>query len=269
MGSCLLLRINVVCSSVFLCNVCTQLNTDTALNRAFIYGDLLFETIKIEQGKPMLSSLHYTRLTSSACLLKFDMQLSFETFEQAIVDALNGQQTARVRFTLYRDSEGFYTPHTHKTAFTIEVFPLPDKKNEGITIGLYTDLYKSCHELSNLKTGNALIYVMAGIWAKENGFDDAMLLNEHGCICEATSSNIFLVKNDKVFTPALTEGCVDGVMRSHIISQLKQGEYDIKETVIAMEQLLDADHVFLTNAVQGIVPVKQFGSKIFTPFVIR
>lgn len=242
---------------------------NSTVNRAFIYGDLLFETIKIQQGKPQLIRLHYNRLTESARLLKFDFELDFGAFENAIISALKGQQDARVRFTVYRDSEGFYTPQQHQTGHMVEVFQLPDAKKEGISIGLYTDLYKPCHELSNLKSGNALIYVMAGIWAKENGFDDAILLNEHGCICEATSSNIFLVKEDKVFTPALTEGCVDGVMRKHIIEQLKGEEYHITEAVITVEQLLEADHVFLTNAIQGIVPVKQFGTKTFSPFSLE
>jgi len=236
------------------------------VNRAFIYGDLLFETIKIQQGKPQLIRLHYNRLAESARLLRFDFEMGFETFEQAIISALEERQDARVRFTVYRDSEGFYTPQQHQTSHIIEVFPLPDTKKEGINIGLYTDLYKPCHELSNLKSGNALIYVMAGIWGKEKNFYDGILLNEHGCICEATSSNIFLVKEDKVFTPALTEGCVDGVMRKHIIEQLKGEDYHITESVITMEQLMEADHVFLTNAIQGIVSVNQFGPKAFSPF---
>lgn len=234
------------------------------LNRAFIYGDLLFETIKVEQGRPMLVQLHYNRLMSSARLLKFDVSLSFDEFTASIEAAAEGQQQARVRYTLYRDAGGFYTPDAHRTSSSVDVFPLAPPQKDSISLGLYTDLYKPCHELSNLKSGNALVYVMAGIWAKENGYDDTVILNEHGCICEAVSSNIFMVKNDKVFTPALTEGCVDGVMRNHVISQLKQGEYEITETMITVEQLLDADHIFLTNTISGVQAVARFGAKTFS-----
>jgi branched-chain amino acid aminotransferase len=234
------------------------------LNRAFIYGDLLFETIKVENGRPLLASLHYTRLMDSARLLKFETDLTLDGFVRAIEAALGESKEVRVRFTLYRNAEGFYTPLTNGTAYEIEVFPLPEKKKNGISLGLYTDSYKPCHELSNIKSGNALVYVMAGIWARENGYDDALILNEHGCVCEAVSSNVFIVKENKVYTPALMEGCVDGVMRRHVLEQLKQGEYEIAETVISVEQLQSADSVFLTNALNGLISVYSFGDKKYS-----
>jgi branched-chain amino acid aminotransferase len=104
---------------------------------------------------------------------------------------------------------------------------------------------------------------MAGIFANENGFDDALILNEHGCVCEATSSNIFMVKNEKVHTPALTEGCVAGVMRHHILEQLRNADYEVHETVVTLEQLLDADALFLTNAIRGVMHVGAIGDKLF------
>jgi branched-chain amino acid aminotransferase len=251
----------------FLYHVCSFMvmdNTLSMLNRAFIYGDLLFETIKVEHGKPLLARLHYNRLISSARLLRFDTGLTFETFIQQIEHHTAGQNRARVRFLLHRNAGGFYTPEHNGTGFLIEVFPLPETRKERLRIGLYTDQYKPCHELSNLKSGNALVYVMAGIWAKENGFDDAVILNEHGCVCEATSSNIFIVKDEKVYTPALTEGCVDGVMRAHVIAELKQNDYVIHETVLTVEQLEQADAVFLTSAIAGTVGVSAFGSRSYS-----
>src|SRR5690606_21319524 len=109
----------------------------------------------------------------------------------------------------------------NNTAYFVEVFPLPEPKL-SVKIGLYTDNYKPCNELSTIKSGNALLYVMAGIWAKEHGYDDVLILNEHGCVCEATGSNVFVVKDEKVFTPPVSEGCVDGVMRRFVIRQLQE-----------------------------------------------
>lgn len=236
------------------------------MNRAFIYGDLVFETIRVADGIPQLLTLHFKRLVEGARLLKFEHALSYDIFSKAIVNSISNSQrkTARVRFILYRNAEGFYTPTTNKTAYEVEVFPLTENTNHPIKTGIYSDNYKPCTELSSLKSGNALLYVMAGIFAKEHGWDDAILLNEHGCICEATSSNIFIVKNEKVYTPALTEGCVAGVMREHTLEQLRHAEYEIHETVISPEQLLDADAVFLTNALRGVVPVCSIGDQLFT-----
>lgn len=229
------------------------------MNRAFIYGDLLFETIKVLNGEPLLAHAHFQRLLSSAVQLQMDFRLSFDEFVEAIETAVSeqGYQDARVRFVLFRNSGGFYTPISHTTDFRIDVFPLPEPRGP-LHIGLFTEYYKPCHGLSNLKSGNALIYTMAGIWAKEQGLDDALILNEHGCICEATSSNVFIVKGEQVFTPALSEGCVDGVMRKHLITKLKQADYTITESMVTIEQLEQADAVLLTNAISGVVSVKQF-----------
>lgn len=234
------------------------------VNRAFIYGDLLFETIKVTDDSPALAHAHYKRLMESAAILKFETNFSFEAFVKSITDAVNEakQKDARVRFVLHRNAAGFYKPDHHNTAYFVEVFPLPEPK-QSIKIGLYTDNYKPCNELATLKSGNALLYVMAGIWAKENEYDDALILNEHGCVCEATSSNVFVVKDEKVFTPPISEGCVDGVMRKFVIHQLLEKQYTISERLVTIEEIQDADAVFLTNAISGVVKVSQFENKLY------
>lgn len=241
------------------------------MNRAFIYGDLLFETIRVTDGIPQLLSLHYNRLMQSARLLKFETDLPIELFVQTIQQCAIQQQlqSARVRFVLHRNADGFYTPQRNQTHYFAEAFPLDLFSPKSLVLGVYTDNYKPCNELASVKSGNALLYVMAGIFAKEQGWSDAILLNEHGCICEATSSNIFMVKNEKVYTPALTEGCVAGVMRAHTLEQLRHADYEVHETVVSMEQLLDADAVFLTNAIRGVVNIGSIGGKQFQSFTFN
>jgi branched-chain amino acid aminotransferase len=235
------------------------------MNRAFVYGDLLFESIKVSGGMPQFLTLHYNRLMQSAQILKFETDLSIETFEQIVNDTItqSSLKEARVRFVMHRNAEGFYTPSNNQTLIFTEIFPLVFASNNILTLGVYTDNYKPCTELSSIKSGNALLCVMAGIFANENGFDDSLILNEHGCVCEATSSNIFMVKNEKVYTPALTEGCVAGVMRHHILEQLRNADYEVQETMVTLEQLLDADAIFLTNAIRGVMHVGFIGNKEF------
>jgi branched-chain amino acid aminotransferase len=229
------------------------------MKRAFVYGDLIFETIKAQAGMPLLAHAHYARLMNSATALLMETTLTFETFVQAIQDALSasGMQDARVRFVLYRDANGFYHPDKHTTAWEVEVFPLPLKKS-NIHLGLYSEAYKPTHAFSLLKSGNAQLYVMASIWARQHGFDDALLLNEHGFICEATSSNVFVVKGEEVSTPHLAEGCIDGIMRMHVMQQLKAADYTMQERPVSIQEVEQADAVFLTNALHGIVPVASF-----------
>jgi branched-chain amino acid aminotransferase len=231
------------------------------VNRAFIYGDLLFETIRVKDGVPLLVHAHYQRLATSATILKMDISISFADFTSEIKHSIakSNLKDARVRFVLHRNGEGFYSPHTSGTSYFVEVFPLPDTQ-QLLHLGLYTDNYKSCNELSTLKSGNALLYVMAGLWAKEQGYDDVLLLNEHGCVCEATSSNVFVVKDEKVITPPISEGCVAGVMRQFILNRLQEQHYDIKESVVTIEHIQQADAVFLSNAISGIRRVHSFES---------
>ncbi|MES2778943.1 MAG: aminotransferase class IV [Bacteroidota bacterium] len=241
------------------------------MNRAFIYGDLIFETIKVTDGIPQLMLLHYKRLKQSAQLLKFDTDLTMGMFEQTVQQCLQSSQlqTARVRFVLHRNADGFYIPKDNSTHYFAEAFALTIPSKNTVKIGVYTDNYKPCNELSSIKSGNALLYVMAGIFAKEKGWDDAIILNEHGCVCETTSSSIFIVKNEIVNTPSLTEGCVAGVMREHTLEQLRHADYEVHETVISLEQLLDADAVFLTNAIRGVTHVSAVEGKSYQSFILK
>lgn len=224
------------------------------MERAFMYGDLIFETIKVVNAKPVLVSYHYNRLINSASVLNFKLpaDFNFETFckqlQQAITDAggeNNFKNQYRLRYTIYRKSAGFYLPHNHETDYHIDVFLLePSIKIDLIKVGLYRFQKKASGPLSNLKSGNALIYVMASIWAKENGFEDALILNEHNRIIEATSSNLFWIKDNVTYTPPLTEGCVAGVYRAYVLDN-----EPVTERVCTLTDLELADEIFITNAI--------------------
>ena len=235
------------------------------MERAFVYGDLLFETIKVTNGEICFADKHFNRLIQSAKVLKFETtSLTQEVFIQEILKKLSGKQNARVRFVLYRNSEGFYTPTSNDCKWEIEIFELPEEDRICMRLGIFSEYKKSSNKLSNIKSGNALIYVLAGIYAKQNQFDDCLILNEHGRIAEAISSTIFIVKGGTLYTPPLLEGCVDGVMKHVVIEKAKELGVNTEEIPLTQNQILDADEVFLTNAINGIVPVYSFQAKIFT-----
>ncbi|HJS53971.1 MAG TPA: aminotransferase class IV, partial [Chitinophagaceae bacterium] len=119
---------------------------------------------------------------------------------------------------------------------------------------------------SNLKSANYLPYVMAAVWVKENKFDDALILNHHNRICDATIANVFWIKDAKIFTPPLSEGCVAGVMRKNILDlrlQIADLGLHLEESELAPGDLLNADEVFLTNVTTGIRWVRQCGNKVY------
>jgi branched-chain amino acid aminotransferase len=128
-------------------------------------------------------------------------------------------------------------------------------------IDVYEEQYKACSTLSNLKSGNALIYVLASQYAVANNLDDALIINQHGRIIEATSSNLFWIKNGIISTPPLTEGPIAGIMREVVINLAQKQGLLVQEKELTIDELLIADECFLTNALNGITIVNKIRGK--------
>jgi len=224
------------------------------MERAFVYGDLLFESMLFEEGQIPYLAYHLARLKTAATVLKIEFPddlneqaISFEVQQKV----QNANETYRIRLVLYRDATGFYLPNQHKSKWVVEAFPFTAKSVQiPIKMGVYTDIKKPFNALSSFKTGNALLYVLAAIWAKENGFDDAFILNESGRICEATSSNVFWFDGSTWFTPPLTEACVAGIGRRVFM----ENECVI-EKPCHIQDLLAAQKIVLSNALNLITEV--------------
>ncbi len=233
------------------------------MNRAFYYGDLIFETLKVEGGTVQFADLHFARLLRGASVLKFKLPVHFK-FESFLNEILHGvaryeffnsaAPVYRVRYTLYRNAHGFYLPHQHNVLTDIQVNPFTAQPLSPLSCSIYPMQQKMSGPLANLKSGNALLFVMAAIWAKEHGFDDALILNEHGRPVEATSSNLFWKKNEVTYTPPLSEGCVAGIMRG-VYMQAQP----VQEKPCTIGELKSADVVYLTNALQGVREVRVEG----------
>ncbi len=241
------------------------------IKRAFVYGDLLFETMRVKNGDICFADRHFNRLIQSAKILHFETNsLTFDVFKQQIFEKLVNKEDARVRFVLYRKGDGFYVPTSNNVKWNIEIFSPFIGEKICDRLDVFSDCKKFCQQLSNLKSGNALISVMAGLYAKQNHFDDCLILNEYDRITEAISSNVFVVKDENLYTPPLSEGCVDGVMRNIVIEKAKENGIYIIEKPISQDEIQNADEVFLTNAINGIVSVKSFQSKLYsTNFTLR
>jgi branched-chain amino acid aminotransferase len=237
-------------------------------NRAFKFGDALFETIKVENGRIVFIEDHYFRLMASMRMLRMEISMKFalEFFEKEILRTIevNKLINARVRFSVFRNDGGLYLPKDNTTSYLIEADQLSSTLKKDYEVDLYKDHYVFSGMLSTLKTNNKILNVIASVYADENGLDNCILLNENKQIVEAINSNIFLVKNHQITTPPLSEGCLKGVVRKNIISLInKDAEYEIFETAISPFELQKADEVFLTNAIVGIQPVTKYRKKIY------
>ena len=241
----------------------------TYRNRAFKYGDAIFDTLKYNSGSISFLEDHYFRLMSSMRMLrmKIPMNLSLTYYKDEIkktVDANGLSNSARIRVTVFRKDGGMYTPLNNGIDFLIEVEELKFTETEPYEIELFKDFYVQTGILSNIKTNNRMINVLASVFADECGFQNCILINENKNIVEATNSNIFLIKGSDVYTPALEEGCINGIVRKKIIEMLENNKsYKIHQTTISPFELLKSDEVFLTNSITEFKSVTCYRKKTY------
>jgi branched-chain amino acid aminotransferase len=242
-------------------------------NRGFLFGDAVFETLKITDNKILFLEDHYFRFMASMRIMRMEIPMNFtmEYFENQIlslVQNLEIAKSARCRFSVYRNRGGFYSPETNEISFIIKAEKLTNKayqqNSNSYEIELFKDFYVASNLLSTLKTNNKSINVLASIFAKENDFQNCLLINESKNIVEATNGNIFMVSGNSIITPPLFEGCLNGIMRKQIIRIIQKiDDYEIVEQPISPFDLQKADELFITNVISGIQPITKYRKKDF------
>lgn len=232
----------------------------TASNRSLRYGDGLFETMYWSGEEIINLEFHLDRLFHGLSVLQFDLSGGFtRSFIAREINRLCEFNTkssrARVRMNIYREDGNRLLPSQNKPVFIIESSDFPDENETPLRLTIFKGDTKSTGILSNLKTNNYLLNIAAIQSATANGFDDSLILNSRGNICEASSSNLFLVQKGILFTPALTQGCVAGTKRRELLEILPTLGYQVEETIITKEMVFEMEEIFLTNAIHGIRPV--------------
>ncbi len=242
-------------------------------NRAFRYGDSLFESIRYSKGKVMFLADHIKRIKLSMTILRMNVPAEFSTpnIEALILHLLNENSIssdARIRLTVFRNDGGYYTPDTNDISFLIETEALETEgytlNQKGLWVDVYAEIKKPISKIANLKTGSALLYVMAGLTKKSLKLDDCLLINENGHIIESISANLFVIKNGALYTSPLTDGCIEGVMRKQILALASLNRILTFEQSLTVNTLMNGDEVFLTNAIKGIQWVGQFKNTFYT-----
>ena len=242
-------------------------------NRAFLYGDSVFETLRIIDNKIVFWEDHYFRLMSSMRIIRLDIPDNYTPdFLQKNILKLHKKVSknghSRIRINVFRFSEGKYTPDNNKSSFMIscnEISSPEFKINNGkYVVDLYKDYYLDNQLISSIKTNNKIINVVASIYAKENGLNNCVLLNKDKMVAEFINSNIFIIKNDQIFTPTIKSGCLNGVLRKNLINILKKSSYSISERDISTFDLTQSDEVFGTNVIQGLFCVTNYRNKIYS-----
>ncbi|HBW86242.1 MAG TPA: 4-amino-4-deoxychorismate lyase [Crocinitomicaceae bacterium] len=241
-------------------------------NRGHLYGDGVFESIRVIAGKPLNMENHIKRLLEGAKAIKMRTPSFFNTnfFEEKIKELLYRsaiKEGGRCRLSLDRVTGGAYLPDSNECTYYIEVYPYDvnhfELNAKGLEIDIYQDIKLQKNFLSNYKTKAGLTYVMAALSAQEKGLDDLFLSNDRGNILETSSCNVFVVSNGVLYTPGLDEGCLAGTMRMQIINLALANGIKVYECAILPQNLLAADEIFVTNAIRGVNWIGGYRTKRF------
>jgi len=237
-------------------------------NRSFLYGDGLFESIRVIDGTPLFLYDHLSRLHSGMKLLKmsfeYDIIPDFENLFYELLKANKIDTGAYIRLNVFRKDGGKYLPTNRNVDFLIEIFRIQNEfllQTQKVTLGIFSDLLKPINILNLIKSNNAQFFVMASIYASENNFDEVLILNENKQIIEATSSNLFAIIGNKLISPPLDSGVLPGIMRKQVLKLCDELGFEILEQCPTQSQLIEADEIFLTNAIIGIKAVDFFINK--------
>ena len=242
-------------------------------NRGFLYGDAVFETVKIVNGKILFLEDHYFRLMSSMRVVRMEIPMYFtmEYLDEQILTLVKNNNivsSSRARITVYRNDGGYYLPQSNTVSFLIHAVSLEDAayffSESEYEVDLYKDFYITKHLLSSIKTTNRLINITGSIYASENGLDNCILINDNKNVVEALQGNIFMLKGNRLITPPVSEGCLNGVMRKQILALAKKiNGIEVTEEIISPFDLQKADELFITNVIKGVQPITKYRKKEF------
>ncbi|WBL23733.1 aminotransferase class IV [Zunongwangia sp. HRR-M8] len=249
-------------------------------NRGYAYGDSVFETIRVINGKVMFWEDHYFRLMASMRIMRMEIpnQFSPEFLEEEILSLIKENKletkSVRVKFSVFRKEGGLYTPEVRDIEYFILTSEIKNSfymlNDDFYEVELFKDHYVTSGLLSTIKSNNKAVNVLGGIFAKENDYDNCLLINENKSIVEALNGNLFLVKGNTIKTPPLTDGALNGITRKQLISILKKlQEYKFEEKSISPFELQKADELFISNVIVGIQPISKYRKKEYKNAIAR
>lgn len=242
----------------------------SVMDRGFLFGDSIYETLITFNKKIFRLDKHLQRLKNSARLLNMGITVSEEDiihYIQTTVDA-SSAKNLKVRLVITRGTGMLSLDPTGDYQNNVVVIAIPRAENppewysEGVKVIIADVMRTSPKSVDpNAKSGNYLNNVMAYRQAREAGAFEAIMLNQKGLVTEATTSNVWIIKDKKIMTPPIEEGLLQGITRTTLLEVAKSKGYDVSEQPLAPEDIQFADEMFLTSTSRFIVPVVEVDAK--------
>jgi branched-chain amino acid aminotransferase len=236
----------------------------SVFDHGLLYGDGIFEGIRVYDGNIFHLREHLERLFESAKTIGMDLAITYEELERATVTtvAANHKRDAYIRLVITRgvgdlgiDPSTCKKPTIFIIVDKIKLYP-QEYYEKGIPLVTASTrrIPMECLD-PRIKSLNYLNNILAKIEGQRAGVPEAVMLNLRGRVAECTADNIFMVKHDKVGTPRLTDGALPGVTRAAVLTLAAQAGHETMSMSMGLHDLYNADEVFLTGTGAEIVPV--------------
>jgi aminodeoxychorismate lyase len=239
-------------------------------DRGFMYGDGLFETMRVVNGKAFRFAQHLERMTRGADFLKIKPPFTPKELEKFAAQLIEQNQMfdAILRVTLTRGpGERGYTPNGESRPTVVMTLHAAPTLEKLVGWSLVTSSFRipASDALSSFKTTSKILHVMARAEAAEKGADDALLINTNGEVAETASGNIFWVYQDNLCTVPAGRGVLPGITRAIVLEICRTLGLQTNKRVIKAEALRNSAGIFVTQSAFGIVPITTFNGEPVMP----
>ena len=248
-------------------------------NRGVQLGDAVFEELRVLNGDIIFLEDHYLRLMSSMRILRMEIPMNFtmEFMEEEILKCISEydlKEAKQIKFTVFRNSLDDFSISDNTISYFITSKTLTDPffilNQDDYEVELFKDFYKNSTMLSNLDSNNKILSVVGAIYAKENDYQDCLLLNERKQVIEALNGNFFVVKGNQIKTAPITDGCIHSILRKKLIEIVsKLNDFEFLEDSISPFELQKADELFIVNNIDGIISVSKYRKKNFVNTIAK
>lgn len=241
-------------------------NSLLSQDRLVLFGYGLFETLLITEHGPQFVDLHWQRMNRGADILGLNMPAIDQWLK--LIQEFIEQNPCLFPYALRITLSGGVPETMHPSQFLLHrrVIPYtPAQYESGIKLCILPTLRNEHSPLTSIKSTNYLENILAKEKAKKEGADEGLWLNTKGNLCEGTMSNLFFIKKGIIFTPSLQSGCLPGTRRQLILRLADFLKIPTEQGLYPMSDLLEAEAIFMTNALMGLMPVHKIDNYIFSP----
>jgi aminodeoxychorismate lyase len=229
-------------------------------DRGFLYGDGLFETLRVSRGQPLWWSRHFARLQRGAEFLQIVLPWAAEDLRKFAVKLIEQntipESVLRITLTRGSGSRGYSPKGANNPTLAMTLHPMQPVLSP-LRLTTASLRVPANDPLASFKTANKLVQVLARAEAEARGADEALLLNTDGYVAEATASNLFWLADGAVCTPPVADGALAGLAREVVLEICRTRNIPVRELHLKPDDLLRVDGAFLTNSVAGIVPASE------------